>query len=193
MNRTEYIKELKSRLNRLPENEVEEVLKYYEEYFDDVGNESDAINNLGSPASVASQVIANFVIKDVKEDESNKKKGGFETIWIVILAIFASPIAFPIAITVVTLILSLLIVVYALIFSLGVTSIALIFAGVCYAITSILIFIPEFPTALLMLGLASLSGGIGLLLMMGTINLAKGFSKGIAKFMSNFLLRRVKK
>ncbi len=60
MNRLEFMKELAKLLEDLPKEEKIEVLKYYNGYFDDAGEEQEAaiIEELGSPAKVAASVKA---------------------------------------------------------------------------------------------------------------------------------------
>lgn len=60
MNRLEFMKELARLLADLPKEEKIEVLKYYNGYFDDAGeeNETAIIEELGSPAKVAASVKA---------------------------------------------------------------------------------------------------------------------------------------
>ena len=59
MNKTQFLKQLRYRLEgRLPEEELADVLSYYEAYFDDSEEDEEAVaERLGSPASVAEQVL----------------------------------------------------------------------------------------------------------------------------------------
>lgn len=65
MNRNEFMDVLKNKLNKLPKEEFENAIKYYEEYFDEAGseNENKVIEELGSPYAVSSQIIAEFTLK----------------------------------------------------------------------------------------------------------------------------------
>lgn len=62
MNRNEYMAALRRALSGLPDEERANALRYYEEYFDDAGpqNEQDAIAGLGTPESVAAQILADY-------------------------------------------------------------------------------------------------------------------------------------
>ena len=53
---------LRRALSVLPEEERANALRYYEEYFDDAGpeNETKAIEELGEPAKVAAQILADY-------------------------------------------------------------------------------------------------------------------------------------
>ena len=59
MNKTQFLKQLRYRLEgRLPEEELADVLSYYEAYFDDSEEDEEAVaERLGSPASVAEQIL----------------------------------------------------------------------------------------------------------------------------------------
>ena len=55
MNRAEYMKELAYLLQDVPDEEKEEALQYYEDYFDDAGpeNEEKVVVELGRPEKIA--------------------------------------------------------------------------------------------------------------------------------------------
>ena len=59
MNRAEFMAELTRLLQNIPENERVEALKYYDEYFNDAGeeNEQQVIAELESPQKVADKII----------------------------------------------------------------------------------------------------------------------------------------
>lgn len=58
MNRREFMNELESLLLNVSEEERKEALQYYEDYFDDAGeeNENEVIEKLGSPSKVAKSI-----------------------------------------------------------------------------------------------------------------------------------------
>lgn len=62
MNRAEFMKQLEKLLNNISESERKEALEYYESYFDDAGaeNESQVIQELGSPGKVAAIIKADL-------------------------------------------------------------------------------------------------------------------------------------
>ena len=63
MNRKEYMERLEQLLLVLPEEEKEEALQYYHDYFDDAGveNEEIVIRELGTPEEVAAKIRAGYV------------------------------------------------------------------------------------------------------------------------------------
>ena len=62
MNRIEYMTKLASLLQDIPEVERRDAMKYYNDYFDDAGeeNEEQVISELGNPAKVAATIKADL-------------------------------------------------------------------------------------------------------------------------------------
>lgn len=72
MNRQEFLRQLESLLKNIPENERQDALAYYNDYFDEAGveNEQNVIQELGSP-----QKVAQSIVDDVRSLEYNKAEG----------------------------------------------------------------------------------------------------------------------
>lgn len=122
MRKDEYLRELRGRLHGFEEAEIADALAYCEEYFDEAGegHEEEVIADLGSPAKFAAQLRAERTIRrEYNEPRQPRSQSGLKNTLIVILGIFALPIALP-------LLLALVCVVFALV----VTILALAFAGV---------------------------------------------------------------
>ena len=137
MNKKEYLEELSEKLSRMKEEERLEVLRYYEEYFDEAGieQEEEVIKNLGTPSQLARQIMAEVAVKESVEKPQSSRKGLW-AIGLIILALLATPVAFPLAITAIVLIFVAVLLVgiflfvgVILVFSLGVTGISLIAAA----------------------------------------------------------------
>lgn len=112
MNREEYMKLLKKHLRRLPKDDFEKAVAYYEEYFDEAGvkNEQQAIEDLGSPEEAAGQIIRDIAINNTKEPANDVKKG-MKAVWVGLLAVFAAPVALPILLGLLVLLLLLILMV----------------------------------------------------------------------------------
>lgn len=69
MTRKEFMTELAARLHRLPQEDLQAALQYYEEYFDEAGsqNEQAVIRELRSPAHVASKILSDYAVKEAKK------------------------------------------------------------------------------------------------------------------------------
>lgn len=76
MNRKEYMEELENLLNNIQENEREEALQYYNDYFDEAGeeNEEQVIEQLGTPAKVAA-IIKTSLQESVNEAGEFTERG----------------------------------------------------------------------------------------------------------------------
>ena len=62
MNRTDFMKELRAGIVKLPYQEAEAALEYYEEYFEEAGaeNEERVLEELGDPRVIAKQIMEDF-------------------------------------------------------------------------------------------------------------------------------------
>lgn len=77
MNRYEFMEQLSNLLNDLPEEEKNEAIRYYEDYFEDAGvfEEDRIIKELGSPERVAKQIKGNLDTKVAKEAGEYTERG----------------------------------------------------------------------------------------------------------------------
>ena len=193
MNRHDFMSILKKRLSGLPYDEVKEAVDYYEQYFDDAGeeNEQAVIAELGSPDNIASQIIAGFAVKSA--DNVKSAKQGVSIVWIVILAVFASPVALPLALAVVAIALAFVVTIMAVVLSVGVAGLGLLLSGITCAVVSIPVFIQSFATGLFILGIGLLAFGIGAALLLVTVFLSKNCFNWLAKSIGGFILRRSEK
>lgn len=188
MNSNQFLYELRTKLVNMPEAEINSAMGYYEEYFLDAGpdNEQRVIDELGSPSAVASKIIGEFALSDTPAVAENPGK----TLWIVILAILASPIALPIAIALVAIVFAILITVLALLFSFGVTGVALVVAGIAAVFFGLWALIIEFGTGVFQIGFGLLSIGFGILLAQATVLLTQWFFTGMQKMLGALLVRK---
>lgn len=113
MSRKEFMERLEVLLRDIPDNEREEALQYYNDYFDDAGmeNEAEVIRDLGSPEMVAQKLKAGLGElasagtpepgqgdRKEEEKEKTKKEAGFwKILSIVLLCILAAPVVLPLA------------------------------------------------------------------------------------------------
>ena len=61
MKKEEFLRELSELLSDLPDVEREEALEFYADYIDDVGDDEEAMRQIGSPALVAQRVKAGLI------------------------------------------------------------------------------------------------------------------------------------
>jgi len=192
MSKEEFLSQLKKGLKKLPEQEADDALAYYTEYLEEVNPENlqAAIDTLGSPNKIASQINADFAVKNMQNSPS--AKNGLSTVWIVLLAVFASPIAVPIVLTVAAIALSLIIVLIALIVSLAAVAVSLAAAGIVLAVVGVCLIFQSLPTAVFYFGGGLFSFGVGLAFIPLVIWLSKWGFNMIATSLSRLLPRRNK-
>ena len=103
MNRAEFMKILRSELRRLPEDERNSALEYYEEYFDEAGpqKEQQVLENLGNPKKIAGQIKADYAMQQLDQEEMPTAKKGWSAFKWAIVGICSAPISIPVAIVLV--------------------------------------------------------------------------------------------
>lgn len=167
MNREGFMRELVGRLSRLPEEERLSAVAYYEEYFDEAGpdKEAEVIRELGNPSDIAKQIMAEFVVKEA-EVGPIKTKQSFQTVWIIIAALFAGPIALPLAIAVAALAFAGVVTVASLIFAGVVTAVAIVGSAIISGVAGITMLFVHPPTGIFVIGSALVLLGVGILISM---------------------------
>ena len=123
MNRAEYLAALRRALSVLPEEERASALRYYEEYFDDAGpeNEAKAIAELGDPAKVAAQILADYreltAVPPVQPIKEKRRWRGINPWLLLVLALLAVPIGGPLLLGVTATVFGVFAAVIAVIFA----------------------------------------------------------------------------
>lgn len=192
MNRSEFLKRLEQGLARISKEERDAALDYYNEYFDEAGeeNEQKVIDELGSPAQIAARIKAGSAVRRLESDRKPSVKKGISAVWLVILAIFAAPIALPLAIGAAALALGLLAVLIGIVIALVVAVAAVFIGGVAVVVSGIAIVATSIPAAIFTvgIGLAVLGGAIltGILVIIA----ARGIFGGIASGMNRQLNKK---
>lgn len=195
MNKLDFLSQLAKNLAKLPKEEVESALDYYEEYFNDAGNEKEelVVKELGSPAKVASQIIANYTINDINSSPKTIKSG-LKNIGRTFKALINSSVKFPMAIFMYICTIISILAMIVLIISLLCGSVCLMIIAVLYLIEGLqtanlfenTYIISYFSSAIMIVGSGICCFSIFL------IFFNNGFN-WIAKFINKLLLRRGKK
>lgn len=186
MSRNEFILELRKKLNRLPQTEIESTISYYEEYFNDAGSENEQIvlSEIGSPSAVASKIIGEFAV-----DSAGKSKRQVSVLFI-ILAIFASPIALPIALAVSIVAVAVIIVIFAVYLAVGIAGLALFANGLVSIIAGVWAMTISVSTGLFYLGYGMIGTSVGAAVAIGVTRLTQATIRGFKKLLARFLIRR---
>lgn len=163
MTKTEYIAKLTKYLRKLPQQDYEEAIEYFMEYFEEAGPENEArvIAELGTPKEAAHEVISRLLEEKIVEDKSSLRNKT-TILWIAILAVLASPVALPILLFFLAMIVTLLMIIFAVI----VTALALTFA---LLISGIYTFFTSFSLLSVSLASTLFGGGLGLLMFGGAL------------------------
>ncbi len=208
-NKADYLSELQKHLKRLPKSEIDDAVLFYDEYFEDRGEESfgQALNSLGTPKEVAFSIICEKAITEQSDTPVTAKKG-FKTVMLALLAVFASPIALPLAImffvvllmVVICLAMAMLMVFIAFAGSLVMltaSGVAIFVGGFMYIGISLPILVQHIATALFMAGTGIAAVGAGALLSLASFKLWQLFIKaikfilrGLVSIINRKLLRR---
>lgn len=153
MKKDEYLSQLDHYLRKLPREDYQEAIEYFQEYFEEAGPENEAalMEELGSPKEAAYDLIQNLLDKELSASQSTKRNF-WKISTLITLVILASPLAFPIAIFFIALLFTILALFGAFLFT-------LLTLGTTGILTSIAAFYESFVN--LISSPASFAFGIG--------------------------------
>ena len=97
MTQQQFLRALSRKLRGVPAPEREEALRYYKEYLQEAAldPQADVTPLVGTPEECARGILADSLIR---KEQSANVKSGWESFWLVVLGIFAAPVALPLAI-----------------------------------------------------------------------------------------------
>ena len=95
MNKTAFLDELKKYLKKLSPDEVQDILDYYNEYFDESESDAIAIQKLQSPKQLAGKLIAEAQVNELSGPTKSKNRISLMT---VIFAVLSAPVTIPFSI-----------------------------------------------------------------------------------------------
>lgn len=159
MNRIQFMEMLERLLKDLPENERQEAVQYYNDYFDDAGpeNEAQVIGELGSPAQVArtirdgmsengeytergyedarfrdSQELSSDCCEETLAGTSQKKKehNPWKLLSILLLCLLLLPVIVPLCMIPLIIVAAVLIGIVGMFIGIGVAAVVLPFTGI---------------------------------------------------------------
>lgn len=154
MNRNEFIAMLRKELSKLPQDEIDAAVEYYEEYFDEAGEDREAelIQELGSPKKIAAQIKSEYTARKLDEEGASTAKKGVSAIWLVILGICSAPVSVPIAIVLVALAACGFAVAIAIVVSVFAAIIGAVIGAIGMVVMGVLALPVAISTALLFIG-----------------------------------------
>lgn len=184
MNRIEFMTELAALLQSLPEEERNDAMQYYNDYFDDAGEdkEQEVIAELESPKKVADKIKGD-ILENQEEDSSSKQCPGqykaaeyeytdekekkpwssnaLKIILIIAIILVGGPVIIPCTIGILAVIVGGVAAMFAIFIALVILFIALAIVGVALVIAGIAALIPEIAVGLALLGAGLIIGVIG--------------------------------
>ena len=174
MTKTEYMKILTHNLRRLPKEDYDRAIEYFEEYFAEAGpeNEQQAIADLGSPDEAAKALIVDLAAQNIKE-KPKTMKGGLSALWIAVLAVCSAPVTLPIANCLLAVIAVVLFCVGIALFCVVISAVAVAASGILTLFGGIVLLFRSLGDGLCNIGLGLFSTGLGILFVYGAILLFK--------------------
>ena len=193
MTRTEYLAKLTKYLRKLPQKDYEEALEYFMEYFEEAGpeNEAQVIAELGTPKEAAHEVITRLLDEKIIEDKSSLRNKT-TILWIAILAVLASPVALPILLFFLAMLMTLLMIIFAVIVTALALTFALLISGVYTFFTSFSLLSVSLASTLFGVGLGLLMFGGALLLLFASFEICKLFVK-LTTLLIKWLIKKGRK
>ncbi|WP_295591903.1 DUF1700 domain-containing protein [uncultured Streptococcus sp.] len=193
MTKTEYLAKLTKYLRKLPQKDYEEALEYFMEYFEEAGpeNEAQVIAELGTPKEAAHEVITRLLDEKIIEDKSSLRNKT-TILWIAILAVLASPVALPILLFFLAILMTLLMIIFAVIVTALALTFALLISGVYTFFTSFSLLSVSLASTLFGVGLGLLMFGGALLLLFASFEICKLFVK-LTTLLIKWLIKKGRK
>lgn len=166
MNRAEFMKILRSELRRLPEDERNSALEYYEEYFDEAGpqKEQQVLENLGNPKKIAGQIKADYAMQQLDQEEMPTAKKGWSAFKWAIVGICSAPISIPVAIVLVCVAVAAFITFVGCAAGMIAGIVGAAAASIAFLVLGVLAFPAAVSTGIMLLGIGLAGLGVSALL-----------------------------
>ena len=175
MTRTDYLTQLETYLNKLPEADRIEAMDYFKELFDDAGSEGEEelIASLGTPKEAAHDVLSDLL--DKKVNEAPAQKNDRQLLHIALLALLVAPIGIPVGIGILMAIIGLFIAAVAVILAFFTVSVTGILLGGLFIVESFSILAEAKSAFILIFGAGLLAIGASSLVLLGISYVARFF------------------
>lgn len=177
MTREEYMKKLQKYLRKLPKQDYDDAIEYFNEYFSDTDEEGQQklIEELGTPKEAAADLMYNLLDRKIQEQETGteEKKSKKGITLLAVLAIMSTPITVPLFIALLAVLLAVAICVVAVIFSDFVAAFSVLLIGGKLLLRGLVSFPYSLSGALTITGCGLLGIGCAILLYLLGIYLCK--------------------
>ena len=192
MTRTDYLTQLETYLNKLPEADRIEAMDYFKELFDDAGSEGEEelIASLGTPKEAAHDVLSNLL--DKKANEGPAQKNDRQLLHIALLALLAAPIGIPVGIAIILTIIGLFIAAVSVILAFFTVSVTGILLGGLFIVESFSVLVEAKSAFILIFGAGLLAIGASSLVLLGISYVARFFGLLIVRLVQ-WILKKGKR
>ena len=176
MTREKYMAKLKKYLRKLPKQDYEDAIEYFNEYFSDTdeSGQQKLMEELGTPKQAAADLMYNLLDRKIQEqdaaDEDSKKK---EITLLAVLAILSTPVTVPLFIAMLAVLLAVAICVVCVIISDFIAALSVLLIGGKLLLRGLVSFPYSLSGALMITGCGLLGIGCALLLYILGICLCK--------------------
>ena len=166
MTRADYMTILSHNLRRLPKEDYDRAIEYFEEYFNEAGpaHEQEAI---GEPPRTV--------------------RRGFHAVWVGILGVCAAPIALPLLLALFCVIFALVITVAAVLGSLFLTAVCLVGGAAVGLAGGFALTFRTFTDGIATIGLSFVTLGIGILCVYGSFRLCRWALRKMSQSLGNII------
>ena len=192
MTRTDYLTQLETYLNKLPEADRIEAMDYFKELFDDAGSEGEEelIASLGTPKEAAHDVLSNLL--DKKVNEAPAQKNDRQLLHIALLALLVAPIGIPVGIGILMAIIGIFIAAVSVILAFFTVSVTGILLGGLFIIESFSVLVEAKSAFILIFGAGLLAIGASSLVLLGISYVARFFGLLIVRLVQ-WILKKGKR
>ena len=192
MTREEYMTQLKKHLRKLPSEDYEDAVDYFNEYFNetDAEGEQKLMKELGSPKKAAADLISNLLDKKIQEESEIKKTPSRSTLRIAVLALLAAPVAGPLLAALLPVLLAVAITVLSVIFCIFVFAFCVLIIGSKLLLRGIVAIPYSIPGGCMILGTGVFGIGAAILLCILGIYLSKWIGLLFVKIVQHFTRKR---
>ena len=205
MTRQEYMEELKKYLKRLPQEDFDNAIEYFSEYFEEAGPEKEqqVMRELGEPKEAARELFLNLLQESVEKDQDiveekatvlkGKRRSPGKIILLVFLVLCASPVSLALLAFVFAVLCAVILTVAAVIFSIAITGIAAIAGGIVTIGVGVSLILKSAAAACMMVGGGFLMTGLGILAGLLTVYICKWCANGIGRLVNRLVRKKVHK
>ncbi len=190
MTKEKYLRQLGRYLKRLPQDDYESAMQYFEEYFSDSGEENiqKIIDELGTPREAAKELLKNLI---EQQSTLNNDSGhtGRKGRLLMLFLILASPVGMPIILILLIACFVGIVILSVVFLTISVYALVSLISGIRYIVLGIACVTSSLSAACTLIGAGLLESGIAICI--GWLEII--ICKGILKITGMVLERRFQK